>query len=125
MAEADKNLEDLKYSKFCSDAAATFWNRHGGKDRRDVRDIASYTSHYNRILNKCLVDVHTLSLNGNQVIEGDHVYDALEGTVLAGRMFLKENDQIKSTVLVKDGRAIQDPQEAASFIPWYESLMTE
>src|ERR1700684_3297775 len=54
-------MDELKYSQFCTEAAEKFWNRHEWKDQHEIRQIASYTSHYNKKLNKCLVDVYQIS----------------------------------------------------------------
>ena len=123
-------MEELKYSQFCTEAAEKFWKRHGWIGQQDVHVINSYTSHYNRKLNKCFVDVHGLSLLSSQheVMESDHVYDALEDTVLGGRGILRKGGQdgeIESVVLIKDSRALRDQQERATFIPWFQSLMAE
>jgi hypothetical protein len=127
-SDLDPRMEELKYSKFCTEAAEKFWNRHDWKNQRDLTQIASYTSHYNKKLNKCLVDVHGISpLKGN-VLESDHVYDALEDTVLGGRLLVKKgrlDGDIESQVLIKEGRTIRDKQAAASFVPWFQSLMTQ
>jgi hypothetical protein len=61
-------------------------------------------------------------------MESDHVYDALGDIVLGGRRILRKGRQdgeIESVVLIKDGRAIRDEQERAAFIPWFQSLMAE
>jgi hypothetical protein len=63
-----------------------------------------------------------------EVSESDHVYDALENSVLGGRVLLRKggiDGEIKAVVSIKDGRTIRDRQEAASFTPWFQSLMTE
>jgi len=124
----DSRMEELKYSQFCTEAAEKFWKRHDWIGQQDVHETNSYTSHYNRKLNKCLVDVHGLSLLSSQhkVMESDHVYDALEDTVLGGRVVLRKGGQdgeIESVVLIKDGRALRDEQERAAFIPWFQGLM--
>jgi glutaredoxin 2 len=124
----DPRMEELKYSQFCTEAAEKFWSRHEWKDQHDLTQITSYTSHYNKNLAKCLVDVHgVLTLNG-KVVESDHVYDALEDTVLCGRLLVRKavpDGEIESVVLIKDGRPVRDKQEAALFVPWFQSLMTE
>ena len=56
------------------------------------------------------------------------MYDALEDTVLCGRVLVKKggpDGDIESVVLIKDGITIRDKQEAASLVPWFQSLMTE
>ncbi len=121
-------MEELKYSKFCSEASEKFWSRHDWKDEHDLSQITSYTSHYNKKLNKCLVNVHGISPNMGKVLESDHVYDALEDTVLCGRVLTRKSfpdGDIQSVVLIKDGKPIRNKQEATSFEPWFLSLMTE
>jgi hypothetical protein len=62
------------------------------------------------------------------VLESDHLYDALENTVLCGRLLERKggaDGEIESVVLIKDGRTIRVKQEAALFLPWFEHLMTE
>lgn len=124
----DSRMEELKYSQFCTQAAEKFWNRHDWKDRQDLREMVSYTSHYNKNLNKCLVDVHGVYLLEGKVSESDHVYDALEDSVLGGRVLLRKGGiegEVENVVLVKDGRTIRDEQEMAAFIPWFQSLMAD
>jgi hypothetical protein len=126
----DTRMEELKYSQFCTEAADKFWKRHDWAGRQDAHVIDSYTSHYNKKLNKCLVDVHGLALvSGEQkVMESDHIYDALEDTDLGGRVVLRKGQQdgeIESVVLIKDGSGIRDEQERAAFLPWFHGLMSE
>lgn len=126
----DPRMDELKHSQFCTEAAGRFWSRHDWKDDRDLHQVTSYTSHYNKNLNRCLVDVHgVLQLESRgEVSESDHVYDALENSVLGGRVLLRKggiDGEIKAVVSIKDGRTIRDRQEAASFTPWFQSLMTE
>ncbi len=123
----DSRMEELKYSQFCSEAAGKFWSRHDWKDEHDLQ-FSSYTSHYSKTMNKCLVDVHSVTLSKEKALESDHVYDALEGAVLGGRVLVRKagaEGDIESVLFVKDGRTIRDKQEVASFVPWFQSLMTE
>ena len=125
----DPHMEELKYSKFCTDAAEKLWSRHDWKDQQGPQ-ITTYTSHYNKKLNKCLVDIHGISsVDGGKVMESDLIYDALEDTVLCGRLLVKKgggrDDDIESILLIKDGRTIRDKEEAASFVPWFQSLMKD
>lgn len=90
----------------------------------------SYTSHYNKKLNKCLVDVHGLTIvsGEHKVMESDHIYDALEDTVLGGRITLRKSGpdgEIESVVLIKDSHPIRDEQERVAFLPWFKGLMAE
>jgi hypothetical protein len=124
----DPKIEELKYSRFCTEAAEKFWSRHDFKENQDVRRIVSYTSHYNKKLNKCLVDVHSSYLLKGEVSETDHVYNALEDTVLGGRVLLRKgglDGEIETVAFIKDGRTIRDKREAAVFVPWFQGLMTE
>jgi hypothetical protein len=126
----DSRMEELKYSKFCTEAADKFWKRHNWKDQHDLSQITSYTSHYSKKLNKCLVDVHgVLQITSEaKVSEADHIYDALEDTVLAGRVILRKGGpegEIQAMVLIKDGHDIRDEEKRAAFGPWFQSLMTE
>ena len=68
-------MEELKYSRFCTETAEKFWSRHDWKDEQDFHQVTSYTSHYNKNLNKCLVDVHGVQLLKGKVLESDHVYE--------------------------------------------------
>lgn len=126
-AQKSTLMDELKYSKFCTEAAEKFWTRHDWKDRHDVGEIASYTSHYNKRLKKCLVDVHAATLVKGKVLESDHVYDALENTVVAGRVLLKKqagpDGEVEKLLLIKDGSIIRDKREAAAFLPRFQSLM--
>ena len=126
----DARMEELKYSQFCTEAADKFWKRHDWAGQQDAHMINSYTSHYNKRLNKCFVDVHGLALLSaeHKVMEADHVYDALEDTVVGGRVILRKGGQdgeIQSVVLIRDGHPIRDEQERAAFLPWFQSLMAE
>jgi hypothetical protein len=122
---------ELKQSKFCSDAAANFWNRHNWKDG-ETGEVArhTYTNHFNKALNKCLVDVHGLEpIEKGQVFETDHIYDALENKVLAARLITKKNSdpgaEVVRLALIKDGQFVKNKEEVATFMPWFEGLMTQ
>jgi len=126
----DARMEELKYSQFCSEAADKFWKRHDWAGQQDAQVINSYTSHYNKKLNKCFVDVHGLTLVSaeHKVMESDHIYDALEDTVIGGRVILRKGGQdgeIESVVLIRNSRPIRDERERATFLPWFQSLMAE
>lgn len=124
----DSRMDELKYSRFCTDAAERFWSRHDWKNQQDLHHVDSYTSHYNRNLNKCFVDVHGLVLLKGELLESDHVFDALENTHLGGRDVLRKgglDGEVESVALIKDGRAIRERQERLSFVPWFQGLMTE
>lgn len=126
----DAAEKELKDSKFCSDAAEKFWNRHDWKDNTDLRLITTYTSHYSKALNKCLVDVHGANtyIKG-KVMETDHIYDALENKVFAAQLLTKKgadaDAEVEKMLLIKDGRMVRSKEEVDSFIPWFKSLMTQ
>jgi len=129
-AIVDARMEGLKYSQFCTEAADKFWKRHDWAAEQDVQHLNSYTSHDNKKLNKCLVEVHGLTLVSDQhkAMEPDHIYDALQDTVLGGRVTLRKNGQdgeIESVALIKDSHPIRDQQERAAFLPWFQGLMAE
>jgi len=129
-AIVDARMEELKYSQFCTEAADKFWKRHDWAGQQDLEHINSYTSHYNKKLNKCFIGVHGLTLVSGQhkVMESDHIYDALEDTVIGGRIILRKDGQdgeIESVVLIKDSHPIRDQQERAGFLPWFQGLMAE
>ena len=124
----DARMEELKYSQFCTEAADKFWKRHDWAGQQDAHVINSYTSHYNKKLNKCFIDVHGLTLMSGKVMESDHIYDAQEDTILGGRVILRKGGQggeIQSVLFIKDSRPIRDEQERAAFLPWFQSLMAE
>jgi hypothetical protein len=85
----DPRMEELKYSQFCTEAAERFWQRYDWKTQQNLR-VTSYTSHYNKNLNRCFVDVHGVRPLKGKVYESDHVFDALENTVLGGGVVLRE-----------------------------------
>lgn len=125
----DVQLEELKRSRFCTDAAEKFWARHDWKNQHDMQNIVTYTSHYNKTLNKCLVDVHGVSLKDQgQVMESEHVYDAFEDTVIGGRVLLRKGGvegAIQTVLFIKDGHTVRDKQETALVQPWFDTLMTQ
>ena len=120
----------LAKSKFCTEAALNFWNRHSWKDNPYPSQIVDYTSHYNAALNKCLVDVHSVTPGtGAKVVEADHIYDAFEDKVLAGQLLTKKSAypdaDIEGAVLIRDGQFIRGNEAVKSFIPWFKALMLE
>ena len=74
--------------------------------------------------------MHGISLlsGQNKVTESDHVYDALEDTVLGGRVTLRKggpNGEVEGVVVVKDSNIVRDEKEKAAFAPWFQDLMVE
>ena len=60
----------------------------------------------------------------------NHTYDALEGKVLGGKILTKkmvkgEEPKVVSIMLLKDGRTIRDPTEAAAVMLWFDRLMED
>ncbi len=128
-ADADAKFEDLKHSKFCADAAEAFWKRNNWKDGTDLLDQSSYTNHFNKSMNKCLVDVHELNLEieKDKVYESDNVFDALEnkGIAVKQRITRKADPATEPGryVLIRDGHLVGE-DDAPSFLSWFETLMT-
>ena len=126
----DQINESLKRSQFCSRAAMDFFARPEWRSG-SIADTQSYTSHFNKSLNKCLVNVRQISLirKSNEILEMNHVYDALEGRALGGKILTKKRidgeEKVISIVLVKEGRFIREPSEAAAVIVWFDRLMED
>ena len=127
----DPALEALKRSQFCASAAKEFMSRPEWKAENQIADTTGYTSHYNNALKKCLVQVranHLLSKEKKQM-EMIHVYDALEGTNLGGKVVTKTltTAEPKTThiVTIKDAKFVRDPTEAAVVLKWLERLMID
>ena len=127
--EPDARFDDLKRSKFCADAAEAFWKRNNWKDEKDPLDQSSYTSHYNKSMNECLVDVHgvNLEIEKGKIYESDGIFDALENKSIAGRWQVKKDanpdTEPERYMLIKGGHRVEKG-DAASFLPWFETLMT-
>ena len=126
---SDQVGESLRRSQFCARAAKEFF-----EPRKDdpIADSITYTSHFNKALGKCLVKIQRSSLvkeSGN-VLEMNHIYDALEGKVLGGKILTKkmvkgEEPKVVSIMLLKDGRTIRDLTEAAAVVLWFDRLMED
>ena len=127
--DANASFDDLTRSKFCADAAEAFWKRNRWKDEKDPLDQSSYTSHYNKSMNKCLVNVNefNLEIEKGKVYEQDSVFDALENKSVAARWQVKKNGDSDTEperyILFKDGRRV-GTDDVPSFLPWFQSLMT-
>ena len=56
------------------------------------------------------------------------IYDALEDTVVGGRVILRKggpDGEIESVVLIKDSHPVRDEQGRAKFLLWFQNLMAE
>ena len=125
----DQVGESLKRSQFCARAAKEFF-----EPRKDdaIADSITYTSHFNKALGKCLVKIQrsVLVKELSNVLEMNHIYDALEGKVLGGKILTKkivkgDEPKVVSIMLLKDGRTIRDPTEAAAVMLWFDRLMED
>lgn len=134
MSQSNSNLdEDLRRSQFCAKAAKEFRSQPEWKDQVDASRI--FTSHFNKQMGKCLVKVTRTNVvpGKNEVLEMQHVYDALEGTVLGGKITTKDNPRsgdpkILSILMVRDGKLIgrnDPPDEAREAYQWFETLMKD
>jgi hypothetical protein len=94
-------------------------------------DKQSWTSHYNNKLNKCLVNVRRIQLfkDKDEVFEMNHVYDAIEGRIIGGKLLTKKpigaEPKVVGIVLLQGERLIRDPAEAATVLAWFDSLMED
>ena len=123
--------DDLRHSQFCAKAAADFRKQ---PDWSSSDEHYSFTSHFSKSLGKCLVKVKNwnLVLEMKTVLETEHVYDALEGTVLGGRIITKERphkdgtQKTISTLMVRDGKTLGKNAiaEAIAASEWFDTLMT-
>jgi hypothetical protein len=121
--------EDLRHSQLCAKAAKEFRSQPQWKDEENI-----FTSHFNKNLGKCLVKVtnSTVVSGKREVMEMQHVYDALEGTVLGGKIETKDiprNGEQKtlSILMIRDGKMLgrNNPAEAREAYQWFETLMKE
>jgi hypothetical protein len=123
--------ESLKRSQFCARAAKEFFERPEWKSAQPGH-AQGYTSHFNKGLNKCLVNVRTMQIvaKSHEVLEMNHIYHALEGRVLGGKILTKKivgggEEKVVSITLVKDGKFIRDASEAATVLTWFDRLMED
>jgi hypothetical protein len=119
--------EDLRHSGMCAKAAREFRNQPEWKNQDEPR---TFTSHFNKKLGKCLVKVTSSNLVSGVVLETQHVYDALEGTVLGGEILRKEiphngEQKVLTITMVRDGKLLKDKDEAREAYQWFETLMKE
>ena len=126
---SDQVGESLRRSQFCARAAKEFF-----EPRKDdaIADSITYTSHFNKALGKCLVKIQRILLvkESSNVLEMNHIYDALEGKVLGGKILTKkmvkgEEPNVVGIMLLKDGKTIRDPDEAAAVVLWFDRLMDD
>jgi hypothetical protein len=120
--------EGLKRAQFCARAAREFMSQPNWKTD-SMCDSQSHTSHFNSRLGKCLVEVKRSRLveGKNEVLEMRHVYDAIGGKTLGGRIATKtiNSEKLVSVLIVKDGRFIRNSEEIVAAAAWFESLMSE
>jgi hypothetical protein len=106
---ADNLDEDLRHSQLCAKAAREFRNEPRWKDGIEGR---TFTSHFNKKMGKCLVKATSSQIVEEQriVLEMNHVYDALEGTILGGEILRKElstrgrEQKVLTITMVRDGK---------------------
>ena len=131
MCQSNSNLdEDLRHSQLCAKATKEFraqpeWN--------NLDEPRTFTSHFNKKMGKCLVKVTSSNVVSGEVMEMQHVYDAIEGTVLGGEILTKEiiphdgEQRIIGITMVRDGKLLgkQNKDEAREAYQWFETLMKE
>lgn len=132
MSQSNSSLDnDLKYSQLCAKAARDFRSQPEWKSQDEPR---TFTSHFNKKMGKCLVKVTSSNVvsGKHEVLEMQHVYDALEGTVLGGEIITKDiprNGEPKTLgiLMVRDGKTLgkNNPDEAREAYQWFEALMKE
>jgi hypothetical protein len=132
VSQSNSGLDnDLRYSQLCAKAARDFRSQPEWKSQDEPR---TFTSHFSKKMGKCLVKVtsSTVVSGKNEVLETQHVYDALEGTVLGGKIVTKEiprNGEQKTLgiLMVRDGKMLgkNNPDEAREAYQWFEALMKE
>jgi hypothetical protein len=128
---ADPQLEALKRAQFCSRAAAEFMSKPEWQPQNRVADQQSHTSHYNERMKRCLVQVRRVQLadKTKTLLEMHHVYDALSGQALGGKILTKNADPMDATILkvllVRDGKFARDASEATTMLEWFDRLMVE
>jgi hypothetical protein len=123
--------EELRLSQLCSKAAKDFRSQPEWADNQEPR---TFTNHFNKKMGKCLVKVSSTNLvqQNKVVLETQHVYDALEGTVLGGKVMTKElprggEQKTLSVTMVRDGKILGKnfPDEAREASQWFETLMRD
>jgi hypothetical protein len=122
--------DSLVRSQICSRAAREYMKRPEW-EAPQLFDTQSYTSHYNNKLNKCLVSVRRSQLvkDKDEIFEMNHVYDAIEGRVVGGKLLTKRpigaDPKVVRIVLLKGERFVRDPVEAATVLLWFDNLMED
>ena len=126
---SDQVGESLKRSQFCTRSAKKFFEPQAADT---TFDSITYTSHFNKALNKCLVKIQKIALvkESSNVLEMNHIYDALEGKVLGGKILTKkmtkdEKPKVVGITLLKDEKIVRDPTEAAVVMLWFDRLMDD
>ena len=131
MCQPVSNLdEDLRHSQLCAKATKEFralpeWNKEDSQN--------TFTSHFNKKMGKCLVKVTNSNIVKGELLEMQHVYDALEGNVVGGEILIKElavhngEQKIISISMVRDGKILgkKNRDEAIDAYRWFETLMKE
>jgi hypothetical protein len=142
----DRRFEDLKYSKFCSESAETFWKRWKQERWNQAHKPQAipfheitfserrwYTSHYNNQYNRCFVDIHFYLMQKNgDVTEVDDVYDALDGQNIGTRRILDwgSGGRKRQSIFLDRG----SPEFSSRVVPvtptpedlsWFEDLMSK
>jgi|ERR1017187_4213118 hypothetical protein len=129
ICQSSANIDDdLRHSEICARAANNFRSQPEWKS-----EPADFTSHFNKKLGKCLVKVTTSHIVSGNVLEMQHVYDAMEGTVLGGEIITKtipRHDGEQKTLhiaMVRDGKTLgnKNADEAREAYQWFETLMKE
>ena len=128
-SQSNSNLdEDLLHSQLCTKAAKEFRSQPEWKNNDEPR---TFTSHFNKKLGQCLVKVTSSNVVSGVVLEMQHVYDALEGTVLGGKILRKEihlqdgEQKILTITMVKDGKILKNKDEAREAYQWFETLIKD
>lgn len=132
ICQSNSNLdEDLRHSQLCAKAAKEFRSQPEWKNEDEPR---TFTSHFNKKMGKCLVKVTSSNIVPKEktVLEMQHVYDAMEGTILGGEVLTKEiphNGEQKTLgiMMVRDGKILgkKNADEAREAYQWFEALMKE
>ena len=121
--------EDLELSRFCSKAMRDFKNAPEWKAAAKESLSLSFSSHYNKRMGKCLVEVKSVDIvSSGGYLERDHVWDALENILLGGvTTFRKKmgSDEGAYVVMSRAGKIISDKQQAAETYAWFNTLMMD
>ena len=118
----------LRHEAMCSKWAQAFQRRPEWQGSN-----ATFTSHFNKKLEKCLVEVTSSNVASGKIIEMHHVYDALENKNLGGEDILKElpskygQEKVISIMMVRDGKLLgkNDPQATRAAYLWFQTLMSD